>query len=242
MLKLEDITHIRSNNNILNKINLDISENDFVTVVGPSGCGKTTLLRIIAGFEKPTQGKVIHAQKDVTGIIDQSRLMVFQEHALFYWLTVKGNIEFGLRTKKNISKDERDALVYEYLNMIEMSGFINYNIPALSTGQRARVAIARALVMNPDILLMDEPFAALDAEMRESLQNSLRLLWLKTRKTIIFITHDIQEACLLGTKIIVLSNRPTKIQHIFHNDKENQLLRTPEDVADIEKKIRQLLK
>ncbi len=239
MLKLENITYTRNSNNILNSINLNILENDFVTIVGPSGCGKTTLLRIIAGFDKPTQGKIIHAQKEVTGIIDQSRLMVFQEHALFYWLTVKGNIEFGLKTKKNITKDERESLVYEYLSMIEMDGFIDYNISALSTGQRARVAIARALIMNPDILLMDEPFAALDAEMKETLQNSLRLLWLKTRKTIVFITHDIDEACLLGTKVIVLSNRPTKIQQIFHNDKE--LLRTPEDITEMTKKIRQLL-
>ena len=192
----------------------------------------------------PTSGRVIlrdvdGGAQDVTGNVDQSRLLVFQEHALFPWLTARGNVEFGLKMQ-DVGREERDARLAQHMDLMEMTGFEDFNIGQMSTGQRARIAIARALAMNPDVILMDEPFAALDAEMTESLQAALRLLWMRTRKTILFITHDIYEACMLGTKIVVMGRRPSTILRIFESPQEGP--RTREDMADVAREIRELLR
>lgn len=229
---------------ILGGINLQVADGDFVCFVGPSGCGKTTLLRIIAGLITPTSGRVLLHDIDggiqnVTGSVDQSRLLIFQEHALFPWLTIRGNVEFGLKMQ-DVDKGERDVKVAQYMDMVEMTGFENFNTSALSTGQRARIAIARALAMNPDVLLMDEPFASLDAQMTESLQDAVRLLWMRTHKTILFITHDIQEACRLGTKIVVMGRRPSTVLRVFENEQLG--IRESRDVDDMVREIRELLR
>ncbi|MCE2497765.1 MAG: ATP-binding cassette domain-containing protein [Nitrosopumilaceae archaeon] len=229
---------------ILDGIDLRVDAGDFVCFVGPSGCGKTTLLKTIAGFIHPTAGRVMLRDADggaldVTGKIDSSRLLVFQDHALFPWLTVRGNMEFGLKMQ-GAGRVEMTAKVTQNIDMVSMTGFEDYNIGQISTGQRARIAIARALAMSPDVMLMDEPFAALDAVTTESLQDALRLLWLRTRKTILFITHDIYEACMLGTKIVVMGRRPSTILRVFESPREE--LRTREDVADMALEIRELLR
>lgn len=238
------MSHAETKMDILGGIDLQVSEGDFVCFVGPSGCGKTTLLRIIAGLDSPTNGRVMLHDvngdtQDVTGNVDQSRLLIFQEHALFPWLTVRGNVEFGLKMQ-DVSREEIDTKLAQYMDLVEMTGYENFNISQISTGQRARIAIARALAMNPDVMLMDEPFAALDAEMTESLQSALRLLWMRTHKTILFITHDIYEACMLGTKIVVMSRRPSTILRIFENQQGG--MRTQEDVDYMAREIRELLR
>lgn len=245
-LTLEHIAHEHAGTGmrVIEGLDLHVEDGDFVCFIGPSGCGKTTLLRIVAGLVSPTGGRVVlddadGAVHDVTGTVNQSRLMVFQEHALFPWLTVRGNVEFGLKMQ-GMDKEERNAVVARYMDMMEMTGFEDFNISHLSTGQRARIAIARALAMNPDVLLMDEPFAALDAEMKESLRASMRLLWMRTRKTILFITHDILEACTLGTKIVVMDKRPSTILRVFENRQPG--MREPGDVEDMAREIRRLLR
>ena len=229
---------------ILGGVDLQVADGDFVCFVGPSGCGKTTLLRIVAGLVSPTGGRVVLGDagggvRDVTGSIDPSRLLVFQEHALFPWLTVRGNVEFGLKMQ-DVGKEERDIRLAQNMDLVGMTGFEDFNVGQISTGQRARIAIARALAMNPDVMLMDEPFASLDAEITESLQDALRLLWMRTRKTILFITHDIYEACMLGTKIVVMGRRPSTILRVFENPQKGP--RTREDVAGMAWEIRELLR
>lgn len=229
---------------ILGGVDLQVEDGDFVCFVGPSGCGKTTLLRIVSGLVSPTGGRVVlhdagGGARDVTGSVDPSRLLVFQEHALFPWLTVRGNVEFGLKMQ-DVGGEEMDARVAQNMDLVGMTGFEDFNVGQISTGQRARIAIARALAMNPDIILMDEPFASLDAEMTESLQDALRLLWMRTRKTVLFITHDIYEACRLGTKVVVMGRRPSTILRVFENRQKGP--RTREDVDSMAREIRELLR
>lgn len=245
-LALEQIvhTHPGTDARVIGGIDLQVEDGDFACFVGPSGCGKTTLLRIVAGFVPPTGGRVVlngadGLARDVTGAVDQSRLMVFQEHALFPWLTVRGNMEFGLKMQ-GLDSEERDAAVARYVDMVGMTGFEDFNTSSLSTGQRARIAIARALAMEPDVLLMDEPFAALDADLKESLRDELRLLWMRTRKTVLFITHDIREACTLGTKIVVMGRRPSTVLRVFEN--RHAGMRDAGDVGGMEREIRELLR
>ena len=245
-LQLEQITvsNEETGLDILGGIDLQVADGDFVCFVGPSGCGKTTLLRTVAGLVSPTSGRVIlrnvdGGARDVTGNVDQSRLLVFQEHALFPWLTVRGNVEFGLKMQ-DVGREERDVRLAQNMDLVGMTGFEDFNVGQISTGQRARIAIARALAMNPDVMLMDEPFASLDAEITESLQDALRLLWMRTHKTILFITHDIYEACKLGTKIVVMGRRPSTILRVFENQQGGP--RTREDVADMAREIRELLR
>lgn len=190
-------------------IDLTVGEGEFLSIVGPSGCGKTTLLRIIAGLDRPTQGEVAFAN----GGNSEERPnigLVFQEFALLPWRTVLGNMEFGLEIR-GIRKEARQATALEYLKIIELEGFENKYPKELSGGMKQRVAIARALICNPKILLMDEPFASLDAQTRFNMQKFLLRIWYKTRKTILFVTHNVDEAVFLSQRIIVLSERPGKI-------------------------------
>ena len=200
----------------LGGVNLKIESGDFVCLVGPSGCGKSTFLRIVAGLEKPDEGQIIFDGHPVTET-GPERIMVFQEGALFPWLTVQDNVEFGLKMA-GISKEERAIISHRYLDMMQLTKFADSFTYQLSTGMKQRVAIARALVMDPDVLLMDEPFAALDAQTRDLLLVEMQLIWEKTKKTILFVTHNVAEAAVLGTKVAVFSNRPSIIKKEFRND------------------------
>jgi len=200
----------------LGGINLKVEAGDFVCLVGPSGCGKSTFLRIIAGLEKPDAGQIMFDGHPVSETSPE-RIMVFQEGALFPWLKVQDNVEFGLKMA-GIPKDERAKISNRYLDMMQLTKFASSYTYQLSTGMKQRVAIARALVMDPDILLMDEPFAALDAQTRDLLLVEMQLIWEKTKKTILFVTHNVAEATVLGTKIAVFSNRPSIIKKEFENN------------------------
>lgn len=201
----------------LEKVDLDIYDNEFVCVVGPSGCGKSTLLNIIAGLQQPTEGDVICDGEYVedTGV---DRGVVFQQYALFPWLTVKKNVEFGLKMKREYTKAEREEIAMKYIKMVGLEKFVNSFPKELSGGMKQRVAIARAYAVNPSILLLDEPFGALDAQTRMQLQTELLKMWEDERKTCFFITHDVEEAVLLATKIIVMSARPGRIKAIVNVD------------------------
>jgi len=219
----------------LGGINLKVEAGDFVCLVGPSGCGKSTFLRIIAGLETPDEGQIMFDGHPVSETSPE-RIMVFQEGALFPWLTVQDNVEFGLKMA-GIPKDERAKISNRYLDMMQLTKFANSYTYQLSTGMKQRVAIARALVMDPDVLLMDEPFAALDAQTRDLLLVEMQLIWEKTKKTILFVTHNVAEATVLGNKIAVFSNRPSVIKKEFENNfprprvtEDESLLKLQQDI------------
>ena len=194
----------------LDGINLNVEEGDFVCIVGPSGCGKSTFLNIVAGLEKPDSGEVLLNGKPIS-TPGPDRTMVFQEGALFPWLKVIDNVEFGLKMAR-IPKDERRQISQSYLDMMQLTKFADSYTYQLSTGMKQRVAIARALAMDPEILLMDEPFAALDSQTRDLLLVELQLIWERTKKTIIFVTHNISESVILGKRVVIFKNRPSKIK------------------------------
>lgn len=219
----------------LDGINLKVEAGDFVCLVGPSGCGKSTFLRIIAGLEKPDGGQIMFDGHPVTETSPE-RIMVFQEGALFPWLKVQDNVEFGLKMA-GIPKEERAKISNRYLDMMQLTKFANSYTYQLSTGMKQRVAIARALVMDPDVLLMDEPFASLDAQTRDLLLVEMQLIWEKTKKTILFVTHNVAEATVLGNKIAVFSNRPSIIKKEFENNfprprvtEDESLLKLQQDI------------
>ena len=194
----------------LDGINLNVEEGDFVCIVGPSGCGKSTFLNIVAGLEKPDSGEILLNGKPISAP-GPDRIMVFQEGALFPWLKVIDNVEFGLKMAR-IPKDERREISQRYLDMMQLTKFADSYTYQLSTGMKQRVAIARALAMDPEILLMDEPFAALDSQTRDLLLVELQLIWERTKKTIIFVTHNISESIILGKRVVIFKNRPSKIK------------------------------
>src|ERR671918_84069 len=194
----------------IKNINLTIEDEQFVCFVGPSGCGKTTLLNILAGLDKPSEGEVILNGRPVTET-GPDRIMVFQENALFPWLKVLDNVEFGLKMA-GVEKNKRQERAMHYLDMMQLTKFAYAYMYQLSGGMKQRVAIARALVMDPEVLLMDEPFAALDSQTRDLLLVELQLIWAKTRKTILFVTHNISESVCLGDRVIVFTNRPGKVK------------------------------
>jgi taurine transport system ATP-binding protein len=196
-------------NTILDEINFNIYRGEFVCVMGSSGCGKSTLLKILAGFESPTSGQVLLEQEPISGI-DWHRGVVFQKPPLFDWFSVRKNVAFGPKMR-NVPKKEIDKMVDEYLELVGLEDAGDKKIHELSGGMKQRVAIARSLINNPEILLMDEPFGALDALTREQMQNMLRRIWRRTGKTIFFITHDVDEALQLGTRVLVMSKSPSKI-------------------------------
>ena len=219
----------------LDGINLKVDEGDFVCIVGPSGCGKSTFLNIIAGLEKPDSGEILLNGKAIT-TPGPDRTMVFQEGALFPWLKVVDNVEFGLKIA-GIPKNERVQISRRYLDMMQLTKFANSYTYQLSTGMKQRVAIARALVMDPEILLMDEPFASLDAQTRDLLLVELQLIWERTKKTILFVTHSIAESVILGNRVIVLKNRPSKIKKEFVIDYRRPRLAEDQNLVKYQQNI-----
>lgn len=198
---------------VIKNLNISAKEGEFVCVVGPSGCGKSVLLYLIAGFLKPTDGEIFVENKKVAGC-GKDRIMIFQDYVLFPWKTVFGNILFGLRNT-SISTSEKDELAMKYLRLMGLEQFKKWPIYKLSGGMKQRVAIARALIADPKILLMDEPFSALDSQYRKFMREKLIEIWQETNKTVIFVTHGISEAVFLADKIYVLSSRPcTQVKEI----------------------------
>nr|WP_307845386.1 ABC transporter ATP-binding protein [Planomonospora sp. ID67723] len=194
-------------------IDLDVREGEFLTLVGPSGCGKSTLLDLVAGLTAPTTGRILIDGREITGP-GLDRGIVFQQYALFPWRTALDNIAFGLEAKA-VPKKERQDRARHYLDLVGLDGFGQRYPHELSGGMRQRVAIARSLAFDPDVLLMDEPFAALDAQTRESLQEELLRIWEKTNKTVVFITHGIDEAVYLGQRVAVMTSRPGRIKQVL---------------------------
>ena len=219
----------------LDGINLKVDSGDFVCLVGPSGCGKSTFLRIVAGLETQDDGEIVFDGRPVSGT-GPERIMVFQEGALFPWLKVQDNVEFGLKMA-GIPKEERAKISNRYLDMMQLTKFADAYTYQLSTGMKQRVAIARALVMDPDVLLMDEPFAALDAQTRDLLLVEMQLIWEKTKKTILFVTHSVAEAAVLGTKIAVFSNRPSAIKKEMENNAPRPRVMEDESLREIQQNI-----
>jgi len=198
----------------LDNVSLQVREGEFVCLVGPSGCGKSTLLNIIAGLEMPDSGQVLADGRPVAGP-GRERMMMFQESALFPWLDVMSNVMFGLRLKPNLTNQERREVARYYLQLVGLDKFAHANIHELSGGMKQRVALARALAPNPRVLLMDEPFAALDALTREQLYGDIQRIWQERKKTIIFVTHNVREAACLGDRVALFSPHPGRVQEQF---------------------------
>ncbi len=221
---------------------IDIQDNDFVCIVGPSGCGKSTLLRMLAGLDFPTAGKIIVNDRTVTGP-GPDRGMVFQTYTLFPWMTVENNIKFGLKIKK-MPKDKQQEIADRYLDIIGLKKFAKSYPKELSGGMKQRVAIARALANQPEVLLMDEPFGALDPHTKSMMQLLMREIWEKEHPTVVFITHDIDEAVFLANKIYVMSARPGKIikeVNVYLPHKRDLELKDSPEFIKIRKSINDLL-
>ncbi|MCS6291993.1 MAG: ABC transporter ATP-binding protein [Nitrospira sp.] len=198
----------------LDDVTLRIAEGEFVCLVGPSGCGKSTLLNIIAGLDRPDRGLVQADGQTIAGP-GPHRLMMFQEAALFPWLTVLGNVLFGLKLSNGLNAAERQEKAEYFLELVGLKRFMHSNVHELSGGMKQRVALARALAPNPSVLLMDEPFGALDALTREQLYGDIQRIWSQHRKTIVFVTHNVREAVCLGDRVILFSPNPGRIREEF---------------------------
>jgi len=221
----------------LDNISLEVKPGEFLCIVGPSGCGKSTLLHLIAGLQPQTSGKVLVDGTPVSGP-GTDRILIFQELGLFPWLTVGGNVEFGMKMK-NISKTEREERAQYYLRLVHLSKFGDSYIHQLSGGMRQRVALARALATEPDVLLMDEPFAALDAQTRDLLHDELERIWAETGRTIIFVTHNVREAVRLGDRVALMTFRPGRVKEEFsvnlprpRHMEQTDVARTAGDILD----------
>jgi NitT/TauT family transport system ATP-binding protein len=212
----------------LEDVSLAVNEGEFVCLVGASGCGKSTLLNIIAGLEKPDSGTVLADGKPITGP-GRERLVMFQESALFPWLDVMGNVLFGLKLKPNLTDKDRCDVARYYLELVGLTRFEKANIHELSGGMKQRVALARALAPNPRVLLMDEPFAALDALTREQLYGDIQRIWTARHKTIVFVTHNVREAACLGDRVMLFSPHPGRIKEEFTID-----LPRPRDINSVD--------
>ena len=223
----------------LRDINLDVFDKEFMCFIGPSGCGKTTLLRIVAGLDQPTSGEVLLDGKVIKSP-DPERGMVFQEYSLFPWRTIIDNVAFGLEIK-GVPKKERYEIARKYLKMVGLEAFEQSYSYELSGGMRQRVAIVRALANDPKVLLMDEPFGSVDAQTRNLLQGVLLRIWGEERKTVLFITHSIDEAVYLADRVVVLSARPGQIREILEIDLERPRQRTSVDVNVIRERLLGLL-
>jgi NitT/TauT family transport system ATP-binding protein len=203
----------RGDTRALHNISVRVAPGEFVCLLGPSGCGKSTLLNLIAGLEKPDTGEVLMDSQPVAGP-GRDRVVIFQEAALFPWLNVQDNVEFGLRAA-GVPRAERADRAMRYLRLVHLGSFRKAFAHELSGGMKQRVALARALALEPDVLLMDEPFAALDAQTRDTLHDELQDIWAQTGKTIVFVTHNVREALVLGDRVLLMSARPGSIKREF---------------------------
>lgn len=241
-LQISDITKVYTQQNVENKvlssINVDIQEGEFVSILGPSGCGKSTLLSMVAGLLKPTEGE-IRLKGSVITKPGKDRGMVFQQAALFPWMTVEENVLFAIRDMKDTEEREKRAL--NYLKMVQLGSNLKQYPHELSGGMQQRVSIARALAMDPTVLLMDEPFGALDEQTRLRLQQELETIWLQTKKTVLFVTHSIHESIKLSDRILVMGTRPGTIIADIKVDAARPRLRTNEEVARLESQISAML-
>ncbi len=218
-LKIEGITKKFNKNNrtnTLENVNLHIDSGEFICLLGPSGCGKSTLLNIIAGLIEQDSGKIILDGSEITKP-GSDRIMMFQESALFPWLTVEKNVRFGMKIA-GLSKDEQDKRLEKYLKMVQLYNFRDYNIHELSGGMKQRVALARALCLDCKILLMDEPFAALDKQTINVLREELLNIWQQTKKTIILVTHSVEEALFFSDRIVMIGSNPGRVKDIIKID------------------------
>lgn len=218
-------------------VNLDVREGEFISIVGPSGCGKSTLLRIVAGLDKATSGKVENRGREIKGI-SKNIGMIFQEPRLFPWLSIRDNVAFCFSFRERRKDKKRiNALVDYYLQLVDLSDFAEAYPNQLSGGMKQRASIARTLIENPEILLLDEPFSALDAFTRMSMQKELLKIWETEKKTMILVTHDIDEAIFLSDRIIVLSERPSTIQRIIEVKQGRPRDRSSYDFLEVRRQI-----
>jgi NitT/TauT family transport system ATP-binding protein len=213
-LSVENVGHAFTRVNqedltVLNDISLSIEHNAFVSIVGPSGCGKSTLLRMMAGLEKPTSGRITLDGETITRP-DAKRGMVFQQDAVFPWMTVQKNVEYGPRSR-GLPRAECTRIAGDWIRLVGLEGFASSYSRELSGGMRKRVDLARVYANNPEVLLMDEPFGALDSQTRETMQDELLRIWEAEKKTVVFVTHDLEEALFLSDRVIVMSRRPGRI-------------------------------
>lgn len=221
--------------NVLENINLDVQPGEFISIVGSSGCGKSTLLRLIVGLDTEYDGDILLDAHPITKP-DLDRGIVFQDHRLFPWLTVEQNIGLGLENS-NLSASEKANLIQEHIDLVGLKGFEKAHPHQISGGMSQRAAIARGLVNRPEILLLDEPFGALDALTKVHLQNELQNIWLKEKITMILVTHDVEEAVFLGDRIVVLASRPGKIKHIVPVPLEHPRDRTHPEFVRIKQAV-----
>jgi NitT/TauT family transport system ATP-binding protein len=223
----------------LSDVQFTVENGEFVCLVGPSGCGKTTLLRAIAGLEAPTEGTVAIDDERVEGP-GTNRGMVFQEYGLFPWLTVQENVCFGLE-RQGMAREACDNRCYEMLDLVGLNEFADAYPKELSGGMKRRVAVARALAVDPDILLMDEPFGSVDAQTRERLHAELLNIWQETEKTTLFVTHEVNEAVLLGDRVLVMSGEPGRVKEIVDVDLPRPRSRTDGAFVEYTERIRALI-
>ena len=221
----------------LEEISLNINQNEFLCIIGPSGCGKTTLLRLIAGLDFPSSGKIILDGEEIRSPSPE-RGMIFQDFSLFPWRTVLRNVEFGLEI---LGIERKREVAEEYLNLVGLNRFKNRYPYELSGGMKQRVAIARALAVNPAILLMDEPFGSLDAQTRNMLQDEILRIWGKTKKTVVFVTHSVDEALYLADRVVVMSINPGRIKKIIDVNMERPRERTDLKITEKRNEILDIL-
>ncbi|QCJ47479.1 ABC transporter ATP-binding protein [Haloprofundus sp. MHR1] len=224
----------------LEGVDFEVDAGEFVCIVGPSGSGKTTLFRIVAGLESPTGGEVLLSGEPVTAPTRDLGI-VFQEYHLFPWLTVRENVAFGLE-QMDVAPDERETRVEEMIGLVGLSGFGDSYPRELSGGMKQRVGIARALAVDPELLLMDEPFGSVDAQTKSTLHDRLLRIWEETRKTILFVTHDVEEAVTLADRIVVLTPGPGTVREIVDVDLDRPRSRTDEAFVDTHERVRSLIR
>ena len=222
-VRFKGVSHHFGDTRVLERVDLDITDGEFVCILGPSGCGKSTLLNIVGGFLKPSEGEVTIGEERVVGP-DPRRIFVFQERGVFPWLTVEQNIGFGLF---RLSDDEKRRRIAYYITLVGLEGFERAYPAALSGGMKQRLEVARALAVNPDVLYLDEPFGALDSITRLGMRRELLRIWQAERKTILFVTHDIEESVQLADRVVVMSARPARIRRVVDID-----IPHPRDLSD----------
>jgi ABC-type nitrate/sulfonate/bicarbonate transport system ATPase subunit len=238
-LVIEDLSHFFGSLCVMDRLNLAVEAGEFLAIVGPSGCGKSTLLRIMAGLVKPMEGRVIIDNVEVNGPNPRHN-MVFQDHALYPWRTVFQNVALGLEIQRQHPGTIREK-VESLLSLVGLEQFPAYYPHQLSGGMRQRAALARALAVDPDVLFLDEPFGALDAMTRLVLQNELLKLWLDSGKTVVLVTHDVDEALFLADRIVVMSALPGRVREIFHVTESRPRDRGGASLAPVKRRVLQIL-